>query len=267
MKKFLLTIIAILALNAIIANPVDVNRAMALGQKFVGTNFKISSRDLALTTAYTAFADKGEACFYVFNVGKEGFVIISADDFYRPVIGYSENGKFDYDNIPPALRYYLDGIATGRSMSWTTKKSAAPDVAADWQMLEKTGRLVSRNGGRGVDYLVQTQWDQSYPYNYFCPADPNGSGGHTYVGCLATSTSQLVAFWKNPVHGYGSHCYYHQDYGQICADFENTYYDWDHMANKLSNSSPMEEIEAVATITKVRSSADGDTPHAEAAFR
>lgn len=248
MKKTLLLITALLALNSLKANPVNMKEAMALGQKFVGMNFAMSHRNLALTPAYTAFAERGEACFYVFNVGEEGFVILSADDFYRPVIGYSENGKFDYDNMPPALRDYLDNIVMTRSMRKTIS-AAAPDVAADWRMLEKTGRLVSRHGGRGVDYLVQTQWDQSYPYNYFCPADPNGSGGHTYVGCLATSMAQLVTFWKYPEHGNGSHCYYHSDYGQICADFENTYYDWDHMANKLSSSSPMEEIEAVATIS------------------
>ena len=231
------------------ANPVDVNKAKSLGQKFVGAHFEMSHRDLDMTLAYTSYADRGEACFYVFNVGEDGFIILSADDFYRPIIGYSENGKFDVNNIPPALQDYLDGIVDARSMNRATTNAAAPDVAADWQMLEKNGRLVSRHGGRGVDYLVQTQWDQSYPYNYYCPEDPDGSHGHTYVGCLATSTSQLVAFWKYPVHGYGSHCYYHEDYGQICADFENTYYDWDHIANKINANSPIEEIQAVALIS------------------
>ena len=127
------------------ANPVDLNEAKALGQKFVNTNFAMSHRGIELTTAYTAFADRGEACFYVFNVGDAGFVIISADDFYRPIIGYSENGSFDYDNIPPALRDYLNGIVNGRSIKRTTS-SAVPDVAADWHSLEKTGKLVSRNG-------------------------------------------------------------------------------------------------------------------------
>ena len=231
------------------ANPVDVNKAKSLGQKFVGAHFEMSHRDLDMTLAYTAYADRGEACFYVFNVGEEGFIILSADDFYRPIIGYSENGKFDVNNIPPALQDYLDGIVDARSMNRATTYAAAPDVAADWQMLEKNGRLVSRHGGRGVDFLVQTQWDQSYPYNYFCPEDPDGSHGHTYVGCLATSTSQLVSFWKYPVHGYGSHCYYHEDYGQICADFENTYYDWDHIVHSINANSPIEEIEAVALIS------------------
>ena len=240
MKKIILIISAILALNSLTANPVDVNEAKALGQKFAGAD---------VTLAYTAMSDRGEACFYVFNVGDSGFVILSADDFYRPIIGHSENGNFDVNNVPPALQDYLDGIVRARSENRVVAKAAAPDVAADWRMLEKTGRLVSRHGGRGVDYLVQTQWNQSYPYNYFCPEDPAGSGGHTYVGCLATSTSQLVSFWKYPVHGYGSHCYYHEDYGQICADFENTYYDWDHIANKIDANSPVEEIEAVALIS------------------
>jgi hypothetical protein len=249
MKKILLIIIAIFALNTLTANPVDVNEARALGQKFVDANFEVAHRGLDVSLAYTAFADRGEACFYVFNAGDSGFVIVSADDFYRPIIGYSENGKYDINNVPPALQDYLAGIVEARSMNRTSQNAAAPDVAADWHMLEKTGRLVSRNGGRGVDYLVQTQWNQDYPYNYYCPEDPDGPHGHTYVGCLATSTSQLVSFWKHPEHGYGSHCYYHEDYGEICADFQNTYYDWDHIANKINANSPIEEIEAVALIS------------------
>ena len=221
------------------ANPVDVNEAQSLGQKFVGS---------PLTLAYTAYSNRGETCFYVFNNGEKGFVILSADDFYRPIIGYSENGKFDVDNIPPALQDYLDNIVAARSIDRSTS-SAAPDVAADWRMLEKIGKLVSRHGGRGVDYLVQTQWNQSYPYNYYCPEDPAGSHGHAIVGCLATSMAQLVSFWKDPEHGYGSHCYYHDDYGEICADYENTYYDWDHIANKVTENSPIEEIEAAALIS------------------
>ena len=240
MKKVLFFIAIALGLNVLMANPVDVNVAQSLGQKFIGAD---------VTLVYTAYVDRSEACFYVFNVGESGFIIMSADDFYRPIIGYSENGKFDVNNVPPALQDYLDGIVESRSMTSKSRNAAAPDVAADWQMLEKTGKLVSRHGGRGTGYYVQTQWNQSYPYNYYCPEDPAGDHGHAIVGCLATSTSQLVSFWKYPEHGYGSHCYYHEDYGMICADFQNTYYDWDHIANKVDEHSPMEEIEAVAMIS------------------
>ncbi len=250
MKKILFIIIALFALNTLTANPVDADKAQSLAQKFVASHFEIQNRNLDVTLAYTAYADRNETCFYVFNVGNQGFIILSADDSYRPIIGYSENGNFDINNIPPALRDYLDGIVEVRGMrSRSSMNAAAPDVAADWQMLEKNGRLVSRHGGRGVDYLVQTQWDQSYPYNYYCPEDSAGSHGHTYVGCLATAMAQLVTFWKYPEHGNGSHCYIHEDYGEICADFENTYYDWDHMANKLNENSPLEEIQAVALIS------------------
>ena len=228
-----------MSLNMVMAHPVDVNKAKTLGQKFL---------DAPLTLAYTAYAHRGDACYYVFNNENVGFIILSADDFYRPVIGYSDKGSFDVNNVPPALADYLEGIRMYRS-DRSDLSSAAPDVAADWLMLEKTGRLVSRHGGKGVDYLVQTQWNQSYPYNYFCPEDPAGSHGHTYVGCLATAMAQLMAFWKYPEHGNGSHCYIHEDYGEICADFQNTYYDWEHMANKIDENSPIEEIEAVALIS------------------
>ena len=117
MKRILLIIIALFAFNALTANPVDVNKAQSLGQKFVNAQFEIRNRGNDIALAYTAYTGRNEACFYVFNVGNAGFVIISADDYYRPVIGYSENGKFDVDNVPPALQDYLEGITMPRLLT------------------------------------------------------------------------------------------------------------------------------------------------------
>ena len=229
---------------ALHAAPVDLSLAQAAAGKVAQAKFAVERQNLELV--YTGQDD----AFYVFNIGDRGFVIIAADDAHRPVIGYSDQSTFDANNIPPALVDYLDGMATSiNRLKRRGNAMATPLVAAEWESLLRRGELIPRINGRGVDYLVQTQWNQDYPYNYYCPEDPDGSHGHTYVGCLATSMAQLVSFWKNPEHGYGSHCYYHEDYGQICADFENTYYDWDHIANKINENSPIEEIQAVALIS------------------
>jgi hypothetical protein len=181
----------------------------------------------------------------VYNVGDHGFVIIAGDDAHRPVIGFSDQSAVDPSNIPPALAYYLDGVA--ECMLQLHQAVATPDVAAEWASVLEHGRLVSKYGGRGTGYFCQTQWNQTYPYNYCCPEDPNGSGGHAIVGCLATAMSQLMRFWAYPAQGIGSHCYTHEDYGQICADFGSTIYDWDNMPNVLDNNSS--EAEKLATGT------------------
>lgn len=245
MKKIVLTLLtALLVMASVVkANPVDFTLAQAAASKFAEAKFAVERQNLELVYTGT------EGAFYVFNIGDQGFVIIAADDAFRPVIGYSNQSTFNADNIPPALMDYLDGIAMSvNQLRVRGNAQATPMVAAEWESLLTRGELISRNGGRGVDYLVQTQWDQSYPYNYCCPEDPNGSGGHTYVGCLATAMAQLMRFWAMPVHGNGSHCYIHQDYGTICADFENTYYDWDNMPNSLNSDSPEVEKLAVGTL-------------------
>ena len=245
MKRIFITLTLLLSgVMAMQASPVDLSLIQTAAGKFAEAKFAVERQNPELV--YTG----PEGAFYVFNIGTKGFVIIAADDAYRPVIGYSNESTFDPNNIPPALVDYLNGIATSiNRLRRNGNANATPMVAAEWQSLLTKGELLSHNGGRGVDYLVQTQWNQDYPYNYFCPVDPDGSHGHTYVGCLATAMAQLVSFWKMPEHGYGSHCYVHEDYGEICADFQNTYYDWEHIANKINASSPIEEIEAVALIS------------------
>ena len=240
MKKIVLCVfVLIISILALQAKPINRSLAITAAQKFATAQFPMERAmpELVYTGANEAF--------YVFNFGNHGFVIIAGDDAHRPVIGFSHQSTFDASNIPPALAYYLDGVA--ECMLQLRQAVATPDVAAEWASVLEHGRLISRLGGRGTGYFCQTQWDQSYPYNYCCPEDPNGSGGHAIVGCLATAMSQLMRFWAYPSQGMGSHCYIHEDYGQICADFGNTTYDWDNMPNVLDNNSS--EAEKLATGT------------------
>ena len=230
-------IVSILALQA---KPIDRHLALTAAQKFATAQFAIERAMPELVYTGT------DGAFYVFNTSERSFVIIAGDDAHRPVIGYSDQSAFDASNIPPALAYYLDGVA--ECMLPLRHAVATPDVAAEWASVLEHGRLISRHGGRGTGYFCQTQWNQDYPYNCCCPEDPAGSGGHAIVGCLATAMSQLMRFWAYPAQGIGSHCYYHEDYGEICADFGNTTYDWDNMPNKLSESSSDAEKLATGTL-------------------
>ena len=85
MKKHIITLFAlVLASLAMQAYPVGQETARRLGQSFVMSTFEFTRQSSELSMVYTAFSERGEACYYVFNVGNTGFVIMSADDFtYR----------------------------------------------------------------------------------------------------------------------------------------------------------------------------------------
>ena len=240
MKKyivfFMLLAFSVVALQA---KPIDRSLALTAAQRFATTQFAMERAMPELV-----YMGQNEA-FYVYNLDDHSFVIIAGDDAHRPVIGYSNESSFDASNIPPALAYYLDGVA--ECVLQLHQAVATPDVTAEWASVLEHGRLVSRHGGRGTGYFCQTKWNQTYPYNYCCPEDPAGSGGHAIVGCLATAMSQLMRFWAYPAQGIGNRCYTHEVYGQICADFGNTTYDWDNMPNVLNNNST--EAEKLATGT------------------
>lgn len=242
MKRSLFSLLAILLgiMSSLQAKPIDRSLALTAAQKFAATQFAMER-----ATPELVYMGQNEA-FFVYNIGEHQFVIIAGDDAHCPVIGYSDESAFDAANIPPALAYYLDGVA--ECISQLRNATATPDVAAEWNSVLAHGRLISRHGGRGTGYFCQTKWNQDYPYNSCCPDDLAGSGGHAYVGCLATAMSQLMRFWAYPAKGNGSHCYIHETYGEICADFGNTDYDWDNMPNVLNNNSSDAEKLATGTL-------------------
>ena len=247
MKKHFLSLLAlILGIGMAQANPVSVSQAKLVGQQFVQANFDVTRQASNLTLVYTGTASRGEACFYVFNVGNEGFVMVSADDVYRPIVAYSDEGAFDAQNINPEMNYMLNELISYRSGRQTGE--AAPAVASEWKQVTERGTLLSLNGGRASTYLCATKWNQDYPYNYYCPQASGGPGGHVYAGCVASAMSQVMKYWDHPENGTGSHTNYNSGYGALTANFGATTYDWDNMPNNISNSSPQAQIDAIATL-------------------
>ncbi len=45
--------------------------------------------------------------YYVFQVNKAGFIIVSADDCLSPVLGYSFKNNFVAENQPPNVKYWF----------------------------------------------------------------------------------------------------------------------------------------------------------------
>lgn len=256
MKKTFLFIMAVaLGFGTAIAGPVDVNTAKDLGQKFVQSKFE-QTRSADLNLYYTVNSDQGEACVYVFNVGSTGFVLVSATDNVRPILGYSQNGNFDATNPLNGAMYMLETYKNSITYAMKNNIAATPEIAAEWESLRTYGRL-NDNRGSKVGPLVQTKWNQNAPYNLYAPATQgghSGSGGRCYAGCVATAMGQLMKFWNHPIQGEGSHGYNcigysptYYNYGYQFANFGETTYQWDLMPNSLNGAS-QEQIEAVATL-------------------
>jgi hypothetical protein len=243
MKKAFILFFVLLCSIGIYARPIGVDRAKDLGLAFVNANLNQACQLTDLQLVYTGTTSRGENSFYVFNFGNTGFVIISADDNYRPIVGYSDEGIFETENMSPELAYYLNSIAEGRSQANRTAQSA--EVAEEWMMLKECGKLPSRNRGKKATYLVETRWNQSEPYNWFCPPASGGSGGRAYAGCVATAMSQVMKYWNHPAKGSGSHSYFYNG-ETLSANFGETTYDWDNMPLTITLSSPQEKIDAVA---------------------
>jgi hypothetical protein len=244
-KSLLTAIFAILLIISTEAKTIDQNEA-----KKVATNYiyitantygkSLAFADIRLSDPFT-YRVANTPAFYAFQMNP-GFVIVSADDSFVPVIGYSFEGQFDFYNAPASYKGFLDNYAGAIKYIRDNQLEPAPEIKALWSELRTdniTGVAISRDS-RDVAPLISSTWDQGSPYNIFCPEDAAGPGGHVWVGCVATAMAQIMYYWRYPETGTGSHCYTpgNSTYGQQCANFAQTTYDWSGMKNGIDNRFP-----------------------------
>lgn len=250
MKKSLLFCVSMLMTALVFAGPVNPQQAKKVALHFMIQKSSSITRSSSCELVYTQTNGRSaDALFYVYNVGN-GFVIVSADDAVIPVLGYSTNGHFNADRIPDNCRAWLQGYADVIAQVREHQLVADERVSAQWANLEN-GRTLRGPGTRNaVGPLLTTKWNQEPYFNTLCPEDTDSWSGHVPTGCVATALAQIINYYEYPAHGFGTHQYYHYDYGLQQADFANTSYPYNLMPDSIDWNTPADQVNAVATLMR-----------------
>lgn len=203
-----------------------------------------------------------------YRIAPSGFVVVPALKELPPINAYSEETQIDVNDSGGLARLIGDVLIHRARMYVKAYGSldAAQPVIGDVMLGREHGEQWVRFAveptifraalGRGsqknsasVGPLLSTSWHQDAPYNDSCPI---GDGGRSVVGCVATATSQILAFWQWPPTGSGSHSYYwggdhscggFTDGGQLTADYTDSY-DWANMPNSCSSCTAAQKAAA-----------------------
>ena len=200
-----------------------------------------TSISVPVKLAYTQLQiDNTTPAVYVFNSTDKGFVLVSAEDNARAVLGYSDEGHFDATNIPENMQFWLQMYADEMNKVKGERQEA------------KGKQAVARKNVATATYptvapiLGNTIWGQGKPFNNKCPEI---NGEHTVTGCVATALSQIMYVHKYPTKGTGSYSYVTESKQlNVSANFGNTTYNWANMIPDYTGSYTTTQADAVATL-------------------
>ena len=124
MKKIYTLLVGVLCLMSIALEARTVQDARAIASSFIqlrsesvpAKRMQKAAKATAVTVpvelAFTQYQiDNTTPAVFVFNSTDKGFVLVSAEDDARAVLGYSDEGEFDANNIPENMQFWLQMYA------------------------------------------------------------------------------------------------------------------------------------------------------------
>jgi hypothetical protein len=241
MKKTLLFLFLLVLLTGnSYAKQRTVAQALNEAQNFVQSQPAL--RSSASATFLPAETGLKTPYYYVFNRSNNaGFVIVSGDDRAKTVLGYSDTGHFDVENLPINMKYWLRGyenelqaLSEGKV---TQVEEITPQLRTDF--------------AASINPLIESEWNQGTPYNNLCPVIPTGkpnAGTKTVTGCVATAMAQIMRFHQYPATYNFSVNYKTKTLGITINETLSGTYDWGNMPYTYSSSSTTNQNSAVATL-------------------
>jgi len=239
-KSFFLIIIALLiGINVTRAREVSIDEAKKVAlncfyEKSNNYENPIMYEEIIINAMFEIKSNNSPV-YYIFTFDPKGFVIVSAEDGFTPIIGYSVDGFYSENDQTESFSGLMNQYADQINYIRENGIDAEKEIKSLWNYYltdEFSSKILSDRLDE-VEPLLTCTWNQSYPYNAWCPFDPEGSGDHVYAGCVATAMAQIMFYWRYPLQGIGQHTYYCGGYGSLTANFGETFYQWDAMENSI----------------------------------
>lgn len=219
MKRLNLIGVGLLACAAMQAAPLTPQQA--IDRLNDGRFSKTGISRLDSSPVWTSRTADGTATAYIFNMTDgQGYRILSADDAAYAVLGYSDTGIIDPNNMSPELKWWLEQL--GAQMEYYISKGATAGEASP-----KYAPMAA------IEPLTESKWNQDAPYNDECPII---GSTRTYSGCVATSMAQVMYYHKYPEVGTGSNSYvWTRTDRTLRMDFSEKAFDWDNMLDRYTS--------------------------------
>ena len=168
MKKGLLLLSLVMMCLPLMAEQRTASEAQNVASNYLRTKaahhlMGVSTQSPQLSLSMTGMSADKKVDYYVFNNGKDnGFIIVSGDDKAAPVLGYSDSGSFDANDIPDGMRYWLECYAEQMQYLRSHPESAYVAPRSRPNVM--------------ITPLLTCKWNQNSPYNDQCPT--YGGNGH-----------------------------------------------------------------------------------------
>lgn len=181
--------------------------------------------------------------YYVFPNGEgKGFTVVSGDDRLPGVVGYSDKGTYDEENLPSNYVGFMKAYEemVGQLDNGDSRASAS---IAEAKALRSSGYQQPAV----APLLGNIQWNQMTPYNNMCPKY-NGTN-RSVTGCVATAMAQVMMYYQYPttlqanIPAYVSHT----KNLSIPQINKGESYDWANMLPQYASYEPLNYTDAQAT--------------------
>ncbi len=175
-----------------------------------------------------------EITYYIFDVNKDGgFIIISAEDEFSPVIAYSIKSEFKLEGIPEHINGLYQEYSEKILFVRNNNIKASDQTKNDWEKYNVSVDefIVSKNS-KGI-LLTTADFNQSGGFDDWVPFNEEGIPP---TGCVATAMAIIMKYWNYPIQGTGSTSYYEYPYGTLSANFGESHYFWNLMDNDNSGN-------------------------------
>ena len=161
----------------------------------------------------------GTPAYYIFSgTDNNDFVVVSADDIARPILGYSFGSVDEKCDMPPAMKDWLDEMEKQIVAARKSGVAQSEWIASQWSSPER---------GEVIKQLNTAKWNQRYPYNMQCPMDEDV---RCLTGCTSTAYAIIMKYYGNPSGGKGVTPGYYTSQGLYISPRDvNHTYDWNSM--------------------------------------
>ena len=181
-------------------------------------NKSLQLRQLMSTDTYSVYGE----------IEAEGFVVVSRDDRFLPVLGYATS-SFNETDMPEGLRWWLSAI--DEALRTHTTRAYTADIEF-----------------KPIDNFVKSTWGQSKPYYSLTP---KMGTRQCVTGCVSTAMGQILNYYKYPEESTGVGAYTISTDGQINADV-HTKYKWDAIRDTYDPNASYTEEESTPVAELLR---------------